>query len=68
MVKMYTKEFTEAELKEMTKFYKSDLGKKIVQKNPVLMQKGADLGARRVQENLEELKKMIEDEARKDRQ
>jgi hypothetical protein len=65
LIRMYTAEFTEAELKEVTAFYRTPTGKKAVQKMPVLMQKGAELGMKRVQENAGELKAMIEAELKK---
>jgi hypothetical protein len=66
LVKMYTEAFTEKELKDLTAFYKTPLGKKLLQKQPALMQKGAELGAKKVQDNAAELRKMIEDELKKE--
>lgn len=60
LIRLYTAEFTEAELKEIAAFYRTPTGKKAIEKMPVLMQKGAELGAKRVQDNLPELKQMIE--------
>ncbi|MDQ6623687.1 MAG: DUF2059 domain-containing protein [Verrucomicrobiota bacterium] len=59
MVKIYTDEFTEQELKELTAFYQTPLGKKTVQKMPALMAKGAEMGQKRVQEHLPELQAAI---------
>ena len=59
MVKIYTDEFTESELGELNKFYQTPLGKKTLQKMPVLLAKGAELGQRRVQEHLPELQTAI---------
>ncbi|MDQ6861093.1 MAG: DUF2059 domain-containing protein [Verrucomicrobiota bacterium] len=59
MVKIYTDEFTEAELKELTAFYNTPLGKKTVQKMPALMARGAEMGQKRVQEHLPELQAAI---------
>jgi uncharacterized protein len=55
MAKIYMAEFTEAELKELTKFYETPLGKKTIQKMPGLMAKGAEIGQKRVQDHLPEL-------------
>ncbi len=44
MAAMYMEEFTEAEIKELVKFYNSDLGKKMASKQMMLMQKGMALG------------------------
>ena len=63
MVKIYMTEFTEPELKELTAFYNTPLGKKTVQKMPALMQKGAEMGQRRVQEHLPELQAAIQAKA-----
>lgn len=65
LVKMYMDEFTEEELKKVVEFYSTPAGKKMAAKQPVLMQKGGELGMKRVQDNADELRKMIEDELRK---
>ncbi len=65
MIKLYVEEFTEDELKKLADFYATPLGKKMVTKMPVLTQKGGDLGMKRVQENADELRKLIEDELMK---
>ncbi len=59
MIKAYTEEFTEQELKDLTAFYQTPLGQKTVQKMPSLMSKGAELGQRRIQEHLPELQAAI---------
>lgn len=59
MVKIYMAEFTESEVKELSAFYQTPLGKKTVQKMPVLMAKGAEIGQQRVQEHLPELQAAI---------
>jgi hypothetical protein len=63
MVKIYMTEFTEPELKELTAFYNTPLGKKTVQKMPALMAKGAEMGQKRVQEHLPELQAAIQAKA-----
>lgn len=65
LVKIYTDEFTEDELKKATEFYSTPAGKKMAAKMPLLMQKGGELGMKRVQENADELRKVIEDELKK---
>jgi hypothetical protein len=65
LIKLYMAEFTEAELKEITAFYRTPTGKKALEKMPILMQKGGELGAKRVQENSAELKQMIEEELKR---
>lgn len=44
IVDLYMKEYSEAELKEMLKFFQSPTGKKILAQMPVVMQKSAALG------------------------
>jgi hypothetical protein len=65
MIKIYTEEFTEDELKKAVEFYSTPVGKKLAAKMPVLLQKGGELGMKRVQENAEELRQMIEEELNK---
>src|SRR5262249_8056641 len=60
-VKMYTEAFTEKELKDLTTFYKTPVGRKLLKKQPGLMQKVADLGLKKVRKNQAELQKMIEE-------
>ncbi len=59
MVKIYMDEFSESELKELTAFYQTPLGKKTVQRMPTLMSRGAEMGQKRVQEHLPELQAAI---------
>ena len=63
MVKLYVNEFTEAELKELSAFYQTPIGKKSLQKMPTLMAKSAEMAQRRVQEHLPELQASIEAKA-----
>ena len=65
LAKIYKEEFTEKELNDIIAFYKTPTGKKAAQKLPALMRKGAQLGAKRVQANLGELKEMIREEQAK---
>ena len=68
MAKIYMQEFTEAEIKEMTTFYKTPLGQKVITRTPGMMAKGAEIGQARVQQNMAELQKMIADEEAKQKQ
>ena len=65
MAKIYMAEFTTQELKELTAFYKTPVGVKAALKMPQLMNKGGELGMKRVQEHMTELQKMIADEAKR---
>ena len=60
MAKMYAAEFTEKELKALAKFYRSPLGNKLARLSSEFMVKGAELGMRRVQDNIAELHTMLE--------
>lgn len=59
MSKLYMEAFSESELNELNKFYQTPLGKKTVQKMPLLMTRGAEIGQKRVQEHLPELQAAI---------
>jgi len=61
MAKIYMKNFTDDELKELINFYQSPIGKKAAALLPTLAAEGSALGERRVQENMGELSKMIQD-------
>ncbi len=62
-IKIYKAEFTEKEIRDLIAFYKTDTGKKAMQKIPVLFQKGAAVGQKRVQDNIHILERMIRDYA-----
>lgn len=62
---IYQKAFTEAEFKEALAFYKTPVGRKALKQMPQLMEQGAQLGARRVQEHMAELQQMLQQEAAK---
>ncbi|MFE8073441.1 DUF2059 domain-containing protein [Marinobacteraceae bacterium S3BR75-40.1] len=64
-VGLYTETFTEEELVEINAFYSTPIGQKMLTTAPDLMAKGAAIGQRRVQENLPELRRMIEEEAQR---
>jgi hypothetical protein len=61
MAVMYAQEFTEKELKDLAVFYRSPLGTKLNQKQPILFQKGAQLGQQAVQSHQAELQQMMQD-------
>ena len=58
-VRLYMEAFTEDELRELIAFYQTETGKKSVSLMPQLMQQGATLGRRQVQDNQHELEQMI---------
>ena len=59
IAKIYMAEFSESEINELNTFYQTPLGKKMVQKVPLLMTKAAEIGQKRVQEHLPELQATI---------
>ncbi len=61
ILKMYTDEFTEAELNELTKFYSSPTGKKYASKMTGLMEKGMDMGRKVIEEHKPELESMMKE-------
>ncbi|MCC2547171.1 DUF2059 domain-containing protein [Hymenobacter sp. BT175] len=61
MVRLYAREFTEKELRDLVKFYKSPTGQKYVSKQSSLMQSGMEIGQRRVRENMPELQRTVEE-------
>lgn len=58
---VYAQEFSEKELKDLTAFYHTPLGKKLSSKLPTLSQKGAKIGQLAVQNHQSELQQMIQD-------
>lgn len=65
---IYAAEFSVAELIELQNFYNTPTGLKSIEKIPLLMKKGADVGQKTVQANLPELYKMIETEMKKNQE
>ena len=65
MIQIYINEFTESELNEMIAFYQTPTGRKVIEKLPNIMKKGGEIGLKRVQENQQELNRMIEEKSRK---
>jgi len=61
LVKMYTKNFTEDELKEVANFYKTPAGKKLASKTGEMTKLGMELAQKKVQENQAELIKILSD-------
>ena len=59
MVDIYTRTFTEAELRDITKFYQTPTGRKMSSALPQLMQAGMEIGQKRVQDHLPELQEAI---------
>lgn len=64
-LRIYSTEFTVEELRDMNEFYATETGKKAIAKLPSLMEQGAQIGARRVQDNMAELQEMVEAESQR---
>ncbi|XOB63517.1 DUF2059 domain-containing protein [Campylobacterota bacterium DY0563] len=62
-LKIYSEAFSAKELHEINEFYATKTGKKTIELMPSLMTQGAQIGASRVQENIEELQAMIKAES-----
>jgi hypothetical protein len=60
VIKMYTEKFTEAELNELTKFYKSPVGQKALAEIPTLMLHTIAAGQKNIEKNLPELQQEIQ--------
>lgn len=65
MIKIYSDAFSLEELKELTAFMSTNVGKKWAEQGPELMRKGAELGQSIVKKHLPELQKMVMDELEK---
>lgn len=60
LVKIYTKAFTEPELKEITRFYGTPIGRKMAAHLPGLMESAAAAGGRLAGAHITDLQKMLE--------
>ena len=60
----YTQEFTEPELKKLTEFYKTPVGKKASEKMPKLVFISGQIGLQKAQANQAELRQMMEERAK----
>lgn len=64
LVTIYTKEFSESELKEMAKFYGTPTGQKVLKKMPELTSQGQLLGQKKLEAHVGEFQAIL-DEAQK---
>ena len=58
---VYKKHFTDAEIKELLKFYKTPIGKKSIVKMPVLFREGSEVGLNLAQKYQPQLKQMLDE-------
>jgi len=59
-ISIYMNEFTEKELKDMTKFFNTPTGKKMALKQSTISLKGMQLGQEKVQAHMGELQEMLQ--------
>jgi hypothetical protein len=65
LAKLYAQAFSVEEMKELTKFYSSDVGKKSLTVMPRLTQLSMLLAQQRIAKHADELKKAVEERAKK---
>jgi hypothetical protein len=63
MITLYTEEFSEKELKDLTSFYRTPTGRKAMERLPVIMRRGGEIGLRLAQAHEDELKRLITERA-----
>lgn len=61
IISIYAGAFSEGELNEIIRFYRTPTGRKMIEKLPELTNKGMQLGAQKVQENQDELRHMLQE-------
>ena len=61
MVKLYKKHFTEEEIQDLLKFYKTPTGKKMAKLQPILFKEGAAIGQSRMMKRQDDLQKILEE-------
>jgi len=61
MIKLYTSNFSEQELKDLVKFYQSPLGKKVLEKMPVVTQQSAQLTQQKLESAVPVVNKLLAD-------
>lgn len=59
VVRIYTDAFTEAEIRELTAFYQTELGRKVMDRMPEVMARSAEVSQRLVQAHLPELAQKV---------
>lgn len=59
-INLYATEFTESELKELTAFYKTPLGKKLAAKQSAISVKSQEIAQSKMQEHMSELMELMQ--------
>lgn len=60
---MYAAQFSEPELRQLSEFYRTSLGQKLVSKQTLLFTAGAEIGERLAEEHQDELVQLLEERA-----
>jgi hypothetical protein len=66
MVPLYDKHFTEAEIDELLKFYKSPVGRKTTETMPALMQESMELAIKEAQTSVPTIQEKVKEKLRAD--
>ena len=61
MIKIYTDNFTEQDLKDLVKFYQSPLGKKVQEKMPTVTQLSAQMSQQKLESAVPVVNKLLAD-------
>lgn len=61
---LYQEAFTEEELRALTRFYRTQVGQKILRLQPQLMEEAMRIGERRLDDNIHELRQVIRERER----
>jgi hypothetical protein len=61
MIKLYTDNFTEQELKDLVKFYQSPLGRKVLEKMPSVTQQSAQITQQKLESAVPVVNKLLAD-------
>ncbi|BDY04867.1 DUF2059 domain-containing protein [Ferrimonas sp. YFM] len=56
---LYQEAFSEEELRQLTEFYRTQVGQKMLRLQPQLMEEAMMIGERRLDENIQELQQMV---------
>ena len=65
-INLYVFYYSQSELEELYAFYDLPVGKKVIALQPALIEKGFELGRRRVQDNIEAFQKQLQEEMSSD--
>lgn len=60
LLNLYAEHFSESEMQELNAFYSTETGQKSISAIPDIMRRAGEIGVKRVQENLPELERMLQ--------